>query len=143
MVGTPVPTVAALASLTTFTPLAAFVTIDRALAPSRVRGRWLVSLLYGFIVDFAFHRLRDIDAPARELRCQPCVLPIFADSQRELPLEHCDDRRVVGLTQLYSQRLDRAERVCHEGCRIRTPLDDINLLVVEFMHDVIDTRAAH
>src|SRR6266581_6457223 len=50
---------------------------------------------------------------------------------------------MVSLAQLDSERLHRTERICHECSRVRTPLDDIYLLIVEFMYDIVDARSTH
>jgi len=60
-----------------------------------------------------------------------------------LSFENGDDSGMVGFAQLYLERFYRAERVGHEGGRIRAPLNDVDLLVVQLVYDVIDTRTAY
>src|SRR5579883_1431014 len=105
----------------------------------RTRDRLFKPLLE----DLALRGSGHINAPAGELGGQARVLAILADGQGELFLLNRDQGGVIRFAQLHFQWLDRAERVRDEGGRIGTPLDDIYLLIVEFMHDIVNTRAAH
>src|SRR5215470_7966976 len=92
---------------------------------------------------FTFGRFGDIDTPACQLGGKPGVLSVFANSQGELPLWYGNDRGMVGFAQLHAQGLHRAERISHKCSSVRTPLDDIDLLVIELMHDVVNTRTSY
>ncbi len=50
---------------------------------------------------------------------------------------------MIHIAQLHLQRLDRAEGVRNKACLIGTPLDDIDFLVVQFMHDIVNARTAY
>src|SRR5450755_4089334 len=118
--GTPLAVVAAFVS----SAAAAVGTV----APSCLACHWLLIVLCRLVVVFALNGFGDIDAPAGELCSQPSILPIFTDGVRQLLLQHCDDCRMVALSQFYFEGFDRAERVCDEGSRIRIPLNDIDFL---------------
>src|SRR6266536_1546904 len=113
-----------------------------ALAASVGHDRFL-RLFRPLLELFALGGFRHIDAPARQLGCQPGVLPIFPNGERQLFLVHRHDRRMIGFAQLRLKRLHRAERVRDEGRLVRTPLDDVNFFVVQFAYDIVDARPAH
>src|SRR5579884_527127 len=136
-------TFAPLVTISTVSTLAAFMAPAALSLAPRVGCDGFAGLFLKFVIDFAFSRFGDIDAPAGQFGGQASVLSIFADGERKLPLRHRDERGVVGFAQFHLKWLHRAERVGDEGGRVWTPLDDIDFLVVEFAHDIVDARAAH
>src|SRR5579875_196820 len=113
-------------------------TASTAFAAPRMGGHHRLLYMLNLIINFAFYRLGHIDTPARELGGQAGVLSILPDSQRELTFCHRDQRGMIGLAQLNFEWLDGTERVGDKDSRIRTPLDNVNLLVVQFVNDIVN-----
>src|SRR5579883_1050732 len=134
---------AALVTISTVSSLAAFMSPAALPVAARVGCNGFAGLFLKFVIDFALSRFGDIDAPTGQLGGQARVLSIFADGERQLPLRHRDERGVIRFAQFHLQWLHRTERVGDEGSRVWTPLDDVDFLVVEFAHNIVDTRAAH
>ena len=102
-----------------------------------------LSFVYSLFVDFALNRFSDIDTPTGELGRKACILTVFADGQGQLPLGNRHNGCMVKIAQFNFERFNRAKRVGYKGRRVGAPLDDVNLLIVEFMHNVVDASAAH
>src|SRR5947209_6237493 len=97
-----------------------------------------LELIWTIFEDFAFSRFNHIDTPTTEFGSEAGVLTVFPDGERELALRDGNDCCMVDLTQLYFERFYRTKRVGHKGSRVSTPLDNVYLLVIEFVYDVID-----
>src|SRR5690606_14730357 len=87
-------------------------------------------------------RREDVDVPPREAGRQADVLAALADRQRELVLADDDG----GPPEFEAERdlgdLGRLEGVLDENLGRLVPADDVDLLAVEFVHDVLDAAAA-
>src|SRR5579875_2348836 len=113
-------------------------TASTSFAAPRMRGHRRLLGVFNLVITFAFRRSGHIDAPAREFGGQAGILSLLADSQRELMCCHRDQGGMIGLAQFNFEWLDGAERVGDKNSRIRTPLDNVNLLVVQFVNDIVN-----
>src|SRR5690606_15805284 len=78
----------------------------------------------------------DVDARSRQLRGQTGVLPLLADRERELVVGHEGPHRLEALVDDERARhLRGAQRVRDERRQVVRPVDDVDLLVVEFARD--------
>src|SRR5450759_326822 len=97
----------------------------------------LLELIWTIFEDFAFSRFNHINTPATEFGSEAGILTIFPDGERELALGDGDDCGMVDFAQLYFERFYRTKRVGHKGSRVSTPLDNVYLLVIEFVYDAV------
>ena len=88
--------------------------------------------------DLLHRRLRlDVDPPACQLGGESGVLSFLTDCQRKLPVGHDHRSGVVLFTNFHLEDLRRAERVANEAGRVRVPLDHVDPLTVQLVHDVL------
>ena len=98
----------------------------------------------GLLLEVAHLRLRvDVDAPARELRGEPHVLPLLAYSQRQLFVGDDELHRVRLGVDEHARDLGRRDRVAHKARRVRIPRHDVDLLAAQLLHDRLHARALH
>ena len=88
----------------------------------------------------------DIDPHPGQLGGQARVLAALADGQRELVVGDDDEHRgllalVHSLGHRHRGHLGRRQRACHEGGRLRRPLDDVDLLAAQLPADHLDPGA--
>ena len=85
----------------------------------------------------------DVDVPAGELRGEADVLAAAADRERELVLRH-DDLDPVGiLVEDDLGHLGRRQGVDDELGVLRLPLDDVDLLALQFADDGLHALSPH
>src|SRR6266540_659567 len=91
----------------------------------------------------------DVDAPARQLRGEPCVLTFFADREGKLPVWNHDIRGLVVGDDVDTDDVRRLERVGYVLLGLLVPFDDVDLLAAELVDDRLyaepalsDARAA-
>src|SRR5690606_3057995 len=80
--------------------------------------------------------------PAAQPRRQPGVLPLLADSQRQLVIRYHGAGGLLLVVQEHLHDLGRAQRVGHEAGRVRRPLDDVDLLAPQLLHHGLHARPA-
>ena len=78
-----------------------------------------------------------------QLRGQAHVLPAPADGQRQLLVGHHHLDALCLLVEHDLGDFRRRQCVDHEGRDVRGPLDDVDLLALQFVHDRLDAAAAH
>ncbi len=91
-------------------------------------------------------QILDVDAPAGQLGRQTGVLTLAADGQRKLVVGHNDHGRLALFGVLLQKDVGdtrRAEGLGDEDALVGVPFDDVDLLVVEFADDALNTHAAH
>ena len=84
----------------------------------------------------------DVDLQAGQLCGETRVLPLFSDGKGELALRHDGGRSLFLLFDLHLHHERRAERVLDEPRRVAAPLDHVDLLAVQFVHDVLNANPA-
>ena len=84
--------------------------------------------------DFGF----DIDVPACELGSEAGILAAFTDGERQLVGADDDFDAAGGFVDFVGLDFGGGEGVGDKGADIGVPLDDIDLLVIEFADDVFD-----
>ena len=85
----------------------------------------------------------DIDVPARKLRGKSHVLSTPPDGQRKLALGDNNLDAVGILIKHNLGHLSRRKRIDDEARGILVPLDDVNLLALQFVDHRLHARATH
>src|SRR6478735_1703458 len=84
----------------------------------------------------------DVDAPPGQLGRQAGVLALLADGQGQLVVRDHDPGGARGLVRdgdrIHARRRQGAG---NEGCRVLAEVDDVDLFVVQFVHDGADAGA--
>src|SRR3989440_3366294 len=84
----------------------------------------------------------DVDPPTGQPGGQAGILPLSPDSQGKLIIRYRHPRRPGRrVHHLDAQRLGRRERVADERGRVLRPVDDVDLLAVQFAHHRADPLA--
>src|SRR5690606_9214184 len=86
---------------------------------------------------------QDVDVPTRELRGEPHILAAAADRQRQLALRHDHLDAVRILVEDNLRHLGRRQGVDDELRSVGPPLDDVDLLALQLVHDGLHTLATH
>jgi len=85
----------------------------------------------------------NVDAPARQLGRQPCVLSFLADGQRERTVRH-DHLGLLGLAiEDDAHYPGRAQGTGDERLLVVRPGHDVDLFAVQLVHDVLYAHATH
>src|SRR5213594_1174546 len=84
----------------------------------------------------------DVDAPPCQLGGEAGVLSLLADRERELLVRDHDVRGLVLGDDVHADHVRRLEGVRHVALRALRPLDDVDLLAAELVHDRLDAEAA-
>src|SRR5581483_945816 len=95
------------------------------------------------VKNFAFGGFSDIDAPSGKFCGKASILPIFANGKRQLLLRNSHESGMIRIAKFHLERLHWTERVSHKGSGFGAPLDDIDFLIVQFVHNVIDARSTN
>ena len=126
-----------------------FELLDQAWRQARHRfqRRWngLLKLLH-LALDFSalFFFTLNINAPSDQLGCQPDVLSLFANGQRELGVfDHHFHNFVCAFDDRHAADLRRADGVGRKCHGVVVPLDDVDLLPPQFADDRLNTRTFH
>src|SRR5256714_4353032 len=84
----------------------------------------------------------DVDPPTGQPGGQAGILPLSPDSEGKLIIRYRHPRRPGRrVHHLDAQRLGRGERVADERGRVLRPVDDVDLLAVQFAHHRADPLA--
>src|SRR4029453_4362512 len=85
----------------------------------------------------------DVDAPAGELHCEPHVLALAADRERELVVGDDHVHRLLALVDDHLGDLGGRERAAHVARRIGAPRHDVDALAAQLLHDGLHAAALH
>ena len=91
---------------------------------------------------FSFLEALYVHAPAGELGGESRVLPLFADCERQMPVLHNRHGGLRMLFQLHPNHARGVQRVGDELGYVPVPFENVNLLALQFVHDVFDADAA-
>ncbi len=114
-----------------------FVDIQRLHEHGGALGAFLLAALAFFLLG------HDVDVPAGELGGEAHVLAAPADGERKLRLRHHDLDAVAVLVEHDLGDFGGRQRVDDEARRFRVPLDDVDLLALQFVDDGLHAGAAH
>src|SRR5439155_23547469 len=84
----------------------------------------------------------DVDPPACQLRGEAGVLALLADRERELPVRHDHVRRLFLRHDVDADDVGRFEGVRDVALGALRPLDDVDLLAAELVHDRLHAQSA-
>src|SRR5262249_51584101 len=84
----------------------------------------------------------DLNVPTNQLARQPDVLAALADRQGQLIFLHQHDRPAQPGVEEYFLDGRRLQGVGDHDLQRIVPADDVDALVVQLVHDVLDARAA-
>ena len=80
----------------------------------------------------------NVQTPTRQPRRQPRILPVPPDRQRHLRLRHHHIRRPLLRIQLHPPHIRRTQRPRNQRTGIGIPLNHINLLPLQLVHDALN-----